>query len=485
LQQAEESTRALMLNRLKTMQQIAQSEGPVSLQLRRDRLQRLMRMLAQNAERFCDTLQQDFGGRSHETSLMNDVLATSASARYSHAQVKRWMRPDRRSGVFPFNLFGARVDVRHEPKGVVGILGTWNVPLFTTLAPLASVLAAGNRAMLKPSELTPRTSALLSELIGQTFDDFEVCVFNGDVQVARDFGGLPFDHLVLTGSARTGREVMKAASENLVPVTLELGGKSPVVIGRSADLSLAAHRIILGKTMNAGQICVTPDTVHVPESLLEPFLEMCQAQYRAMFPQGVNDGGWTSLINARHGQRIRAYLDELTQWGARWMPCASLDGTQDGQRLPLVLAVNPPRGSRLAQEEIFGPILQVQTYQTMTEVIDRINRGSSPLALYYFGRDRQEEQQVLNQTRSGGVAINDVMLHVAAADAPFGGVGASGMGCYHGHEGFCSSVIRARFTAVAGGTRAKPLVWCRPMVRKLSSDCAKLCGDDGSAAHAL
>lgn len=433
---AEEPSQGLMLDRLKTMRQIAQGEGPVPLSVRRDRLQRLMRMLAGNVQRICDTLQQDFGARSRETSLMNDVLATTSSIRYAHRQAKRWMRPDGRAGVFPFNLFGARVEVRHEPKGVVGILGTWNVPLFTTLAPLASVLAAGNRAMLKPSELTPNTSALLAELIGQTFDDFEVCVFTGGVEVARDFSGLPFDHLMLTGSARTGRAVMQAASEHLVPVTLELGGKSPVVIGRSADLSLAAHRIVLGKTMNAGQICVAPDTVHVPEEWLEPFVRLCETQYRTMFPQGASDAGWTALINAQHGQRIRAYLDELTQRGARWLPCAPMDAAQDERRLPLVLAINPPRDARLAQEEIFGPILQVQSYRTLPEAIERINAGPQPLALYYFGRDRQEEQQVLGQTRSGGVAVNDVMLHVAAADAPFGGFGASGMGCYHGHEGF-------------------------------------------------
>lgn len=433
---AEQASQVLMRDRLKAMRLMAQGEGPVPLSVRRDRLQRLMRMLAHNAQQFCDTLEQDFGGRSRETSLMNDVLATTSSARYAHAQVKRWMRPDRRAGLFPFNLFGARVEVRHEPKGVVGILGTWNVPLFTTLAPLASVLAAGNRAMLKPSELTPNTSALLADLIGQTFDDYEVCVFTGDVQVARDFSALPFDHLVLTGSARTGRAVMKTASEHLVPVTLELGGKSPAVIGRSADLPLAAHRIILGKTMNAGQICVAPDTVHVPEEHLEAFVQMCQTQYRAMFPQGANDGGWTALINAQHAQRIRAYLDELTQRGARWQPCAPVDAVHDDRHVPLVLAINPPRDTRLAQEEIFGPILQLQSYQTLPEAIERINAGPAPLALYYFGRDRQEEQQVLQQTRSGGVAVNDVLLHVAAADAPFGGFGPSGMGCYHGHEGF-------------------------------------------------
>jgi coniferyl-aldehyde dehydrogenase len=425
-----------MLQTLHRMQSAQQSGGAVSTEVRIDRLRRLMAMLEQHAEAFCSTLEQDFSGRSRETTLMNDILATFGTVKYARRQVRRWMRPDRRAGVLPFNLLGARVEVRHEPKGVVGILGTWNVPLFTTLAPLASVLAAGNRAMLKPSEMTPNTSALLAKAVSASFDRDELSVFTGGVEVSSAFSRLPLDHLVLTGSARTGRAVMQAAAEHLVPVTLELGGKSPVLVGRSADLVQAAHRIVLGKTMNAGQICVTPDTVYVPAESLEAFLQACVAQYQAMFPQGANDGGWTSVINAQHGQRIRACLEELKARGARMVPCGLVGAEPDGQRLSLVLAVDPPVDSRLAREEIFGPVLQVQTYQTLAEAVERIHAGDSPLALYYFGQDKTEERYVLDHTRSGGVAVNDVMLHVAAHDAPFGGVGASGMGCYHGYEGF-------------------------------------------------
>ena len=425
-----------MQQKLDRMQRVHRDGGTVSAEVRIDRLRRLMALLEKHAEAFCDSLGEDFQGRSRETSLMNDILATFSTVRYAQKNVHRWMRADRRAGVFPFNLFGARVEVRHEPKGVVGILGTWNVPLFTTLAPLASVLAAGNSAMLKPSELTPRTAELLARTVHESFDSDELTVFTGGVEVSSTFSQLPFDHMVLTGSAKTGRAVMRAAADNLVPVTLELGGKSPVVIGRSADLGLAAHRIVLGKTMNAGQICVTPDTVYVPAESLEAFLDACVAQYRSMFPKGPADPGWTTVINAQHCQRVVTYLDELTTRGARLVHCAPEEPKTSQRRLPLVLAVNPPADTRLAQDEIFGPVLQVQTYQTVAETVDRINAGDRPLALYYFGRDAAEERYVLDHTRSGGVTVNDVMLHVAAHDAPFGGVGASGMGCYHGYEGF-------------------------------------------------
>jgi coniferyl-aldehyde dehydrogenase len=290
--------------------------------------------------------------------------------------------------------------------------------------------------MLKPSEMTPRTSELLASAVAEFFDSDEICVIQGGVDVATAFSQLPFDHLVFTGSSRTGRLVMKAAAENLVPVTLEMGGKSPVLIGRSADLRMAAHRIVLGKTLNAGQVCVTPDTVYVPQESLEAFLQECVTQYQAMFPHGRHDEGWTAIINGHHAQRLEGYLDELRSRSARCIPCMPGEPAGAAKKMALWLAVQPPSDSRLANEEIFGPALEVQTYQTINEAVDQINTGESPLALYYFGADPQEEQFVLDHTRSGGVTVNDVMLHVAAHDAPFGGVGASGMGCYHGHEGF-------------------------------------------------
>lgn len=428
---------AHLLERMKLAQQ---SQGFVPAALRIDRLHRLMRLLQNNVEEFCATLNADFGQRSRETTLMNDILATFSSMKYARSQVPNWMRQDQRAGVFPFNLFGARVEVRHDPKGVIGILGTWNVPLFTSLAPLASVLAAGNRAMIKPSEHTPQTAALLARLVADFFDEDELAVVNGGVEVSTAFSQLHFDHIVLTGSARIGRSVMRAAADKLVPVTLELGGKSPVLIGKSASIEKAAHRIVLGKTMNAGQICVTPDTVYLPENKLEEFIHACVREHQAMYPTGAQDSGITSIINASHQQRLEKYLQELASRQVRVIACGRhVTDTAEAIKQkcwPLHLVISPPADSSIAQDEIFGPLLQIETYSDIRDAVSKINAGDLPLALYYFGHDAQEERWVLDSTRSGGVTINDVLIHVAAHDAPFGGVGASGMGKYHGKEGF-------------------------------------------------
>lgn len=418
-----------MLDRLEAMQAAQRDAGPPDVALRVDRLQRLMRLLDQNAERFCDALDADFGGRAPLTSLMNDLVATTDALRYAKRGLRGWMRPQRRRGVFPFNLFGARVEVHRVPKGVVGILGTWNVPLFTTISPLAFVLAAGNRAMLKPSEVVPRTSALLASAVEASFAPDEIAVMQGGPEVSARFAALPFDHLVLTGSDRTGRKVMQAAAEHLTPLTLELGGKSPVIIGTGADLALAARRILIGKVMNAGQICVSPDTVYVPSSQLEPFLEACRSAYPQLVPTGVQD---TAVVNDSHQQRVQGMVAEASAAGARVITL----GTSAERRSALTLVVDPPAGSRLAREEIFGPVMQIETCKDVDEAIARIQRAPSPLALYFFGRDADEERRVLERTRSGGVTLNDVVLHVAALDAPFGGVGGSGFGRYHGREGF-------------------------------------------------
>lgn len=420
---------------LSAMKRAQAQDGAPDVALRIDRLTRLLHLLRERAGNFCTALDADFGGRPRDASLMNDVMSSFNSVKYARAQLRGWMKHERRKGVFPFNLFGARVEVCHIPKGVVGVLGTWNVPLFTTLAPLGFVLAAGNRAMIKPSERVPRTSALLQEAIAAYFAADEVAVFTGDAGLASDFSALAFDHLVLTGSSATGVRVMRAAAEHLVPVTLELGGKSPVIIGRSADIRLAAQRIVEGKAMNGGQICVSPDTVYVAQELLEPFVAACQEVHRQMFPPAQGVAALTAVINERHQMRIESYVDDARARGGRIVDCGA--GLRAANaRLPLRLVIDAPADSTLAQEEIFGPLLQVERYAEVADAIARINAGPRPLALYYFGSDREEEQHVLRSTVSGGVAINDVIMHVAAHDAPFGGIGASGMGAYHGREGF-------------------------------------------------
>lgn len=420
--------------RLQAMKTAQVDGGPPDAQLRHDRLTRLLVLLREEADDFCAALDADFGGRPREISLMSDIMATFSSAKYARGKLKKWMRPQRRQGVFPFNLFGARVEVHPVPKGVVGILGTWNVPLFTTLAPLAFALAAGNRALIKPSEMVPRTSALLEEAMAKRFAADEVAVMNGDAGVAAAFSALPFDHLILTGSTTTGKLVMRAAAEHLVPVTLELGGKSPVVIGRSADLTLAAERIVLGKLLNSGQVCVSPDTIYVVAEQLEQFIAACREAWLRFCPAGGD--GLTALLDTRQTERLQAGLDELETLEARVETLGEPPTDATDRRWPLRLAVTPPAQSQLAQTEIFGPILQLEQYQSIDEAIAQINAGPHPLALYYFGSDAAEEKQLLERTLSGGVAVNDVQLQVAALDAPFGGVGGSGMGHYHGREGF-------------------------------------------------
>ena len=427
-----------MLSLLEAMQTAQRDAGPPDAALRIDRLERMIRLLDDHAERFCDALDADFGGRSRLTSLMSDLLATTDALRYAKRGLRAWMQPQQRRGVFPFNLFGARVEVQRAPKGVVGILGTWNVPLFTTISPLAFVLAAGNRAMIKPSEAVPRTSELLASAIAASFAADEIAVVQGGPEVSARFAALPFDHLVLTGSDRTGRKVMQAAAEHLTPLTLELGGKSPVILGTGADLGLAARRILAGKVMNAGQICVSPDTVYVPAPQLEPFIEACRAAYAQLVPGGVQD---TAVVNDAHHQRVQGLVAEASAAGARVITLGATDGAGSvdpaaGRRPALTLVVDPPAASRLAREEIFGPVMQIETCKDVDDAVARIQRGPSPLALYYFGRDAAEERRVIERTRSGGVTVNDVVMHVAALDAPFGGVGGSGFGRYHGREGF-------------------------------------------------
>lgn len=427
-----------MSNLLEAMQAAQRDAGPPDAALRLDRLERMIRLLDANAERFCEALDADFGGRSRLTSLMSDLLATTDALRYAKRGLRGWMQPQRRRGVFPFGLFGARVEVQRVPKGVVGILGTWNVPLFTTVSPLAFVLAAGNRAMIKPSETVPRTSELLASAIAASFAADEIAVVQGGPEVSARFAALPFDHLVLTGSDRTGRKVMQAAADNLTPLTLELGGKSPVILGSGADLGLAARRILVGKVMNAGQICVSPDTVYVPAPQLEPFIEACRTAYAQLVPEGLQD---TAVVNDAHHRRVQELVAEAAAAGARVVVLGA-SGAEGGvaaardRRSPLTLVVDPPAASRLAREEIFGPVMQIETCRDVDDAIVRIQRGPSPLALYYFGRDAAEERRVLERTRSGGVTLNDVVMHVAALDAPFGGVGGSGFGRYHGREGF-------------------------------------------------
>ena len=329
----------------------------------------------------------------------------------------------------------ARAWVMPQPVGVVGIVVPWNYPLFLTMAPLAGALAAGNRVMVKLPEFTPAASAVLARLFDECFDPGLVTAVTGDAEVAKAFVRLPFDHLLFTGSTTVGRQVMRAAADNLTPVTLELGGKSPVVLASDADFPAAAGSITSGKFLNAGQTCIAPDYALVPANRLEEFIEILRAEIEKQYPCATENRDYTSIINEKQCGRLERYLDEARTAGTRII---SIEGAASPaeRRIPPTLVIDPPDHLKLMQEEIFGPILPIKPYQTLDEAIRYINERPRPLALYLYTRSSQAKDQVLRRTVSGGVSINDTLLHIAVEDLPFGGVGPSGLGSYHGRSGF-------------------------------------------------
>ncbi len=411
--------------------------GAVSAVTRRRRLQQVNDLLVRHQGALTDAIDQDFGGRPAGFSLMNDVVGALGSLKYARDHLQDWMQDEPREPFSPYDQLGATAWVMHQPKGTVGILGTWNAPLFTLFSPLASVLAAGNRAILRPSDVVPRTAELVAQLFAEHIDPLEVAVVTGDVELAEAFSAQPFDHLVYTGSTATGRLVMRNAALNLVPVTLELGGKSPAIVTASADLKKAAFSIAAGKACNGGQICINPDLVYVPKALLEPFLDALRASYSELNPTVAGNPDVVAVVNQRHLDRVEGYVLDAQARGARVesVPEPLAVNARDRRR-PLRVVVDPAPDSVIMHEEIFGPAVVVLAYDALDHVIDAINTRPRPLALYYFGEDLQEQQYVLERTLSGGVTINDVMMHPAMHNAPFGGIGASGMGHYHGREGF-------------------------------------------------
>ena len=416
------------------------AEGEVALATRCDRLDRCIGMLVDRHESIVDALNADFGSRSRHQTLMAEVLNSLNSLKFVKKRLKRWMRPERRAAGFPMSLLGASASVRYQPKGVVGIMAPWNFPVNMVFSPLADVIGAGNRAMIKPSERTPAVSALLAELFDAYFEPTEVTVCVGGPEVGAAFSALPFDHLAFTGGAETGRRVLAAAAPNLTPTLLELGGKSPVIVGDSSDLARAAERIVAGKLINAGQACVSPDYVFVPRTRLERFVALCRRAANAFFPTVQGNPQCTSMIDRRHYRRLRNWLEEARKDpGCRVEVCrpdGEPDGCEDAHRMALHLIIRPRLDGALMRNEIFGPALAVCVYDDIQEAIDHVNAGPCPLALYYFGNDADEERRVLAATRSGGVTVNDVMMHVGCDDLPFGGVGASGIGHYRGRDGF-------------------------------------------------
>ena len=437
---AAEITRDEMLALLSRQRESYLKEGVVSVATRKDRLERAVGLLISHQDKLVAAMRDDFGHRSEHQSLFTDIAGSIGPLRHAQAGLEKWMKPEKRKvGPFPLNLLGAKARIEFQPLGVVGVISPWNFPVNLTFTPLAGILSAGNRCMIKPSEFTPATSAVMAEMFATAFDESEIAVITGGAQSGADFSGLPFDHLLFTGATSIARHVMRAASENLVPVTLELGGKSPVIVSRTADMQKAADAIMTGKMLNAGQICLAPDYVFVPEDKVEEFVESATRSVARMYPTLLDNPDYTSVINERHYQRINGYLDEAREKGARVVEINPADEDfrqQPNHKIPPTLVINPGEDLSVMQDEIFGPVLPVKSYSNVEETIDYVNHHARPLGLYYFGQDSAEQSAVIDHTTSGGVTVNDVVMHVAQEDLPFGGVGPSGMGSYHGLDGF-------------------------------------------------
>ncbi len=415
------------------------AEGPVALATRIDRIDRCIALLVDNKEAICEAVDKDFGCRSKYVTLMTDVMNSVGSLKFVKKNLQKWMKPEKRSPFMPMNFLGATAHVHYQPKGVVGIMTPWNVPVNMIFSPLADVLGAGNRAMIKPSEYTPCTADIMHTLFAQYFEPSEITVITGGPEIGAAFSTLPLDHLIFTGATSIGRLVMRAAAENMVPVTLELGGKSPVIIGENCDIHQAAERIITGKAMNGGQLCVSPDYCFVPQSRLEAFINRCRAVMAEQFPTVQGNPDFVACINARHYDRVKGYIAEASEKGTRIIalcPAGEEFSEPKHHKIALHLVINPDDSLACMQDEIFGAVLNIKTYDTLQDVIDFINARERPLALYYFGRDKAEQDKVINETLSGGVAVNAIALHVACDDMPFGGIGHSGMGNYRGRDGF-------------------------------------------------
>jgi len=399
-----------------------------------DKLKKLKSLVLDNQNALIEALRLDFGQRSADDSLIGDILTTVSGINYSIKQLKKWMKPKRKHIGILFQP--ASGQVMCQPLGVIGIIVPWNYPLFLSMGPLTTALAAGNRAMLKMSEYTPNTNELLASLLASKFAVDEIAVIGGEANVAAAFSAMQFNHLFFTGSTQVGKLVMQAAAQNLVPVTLELGGKSPAIIAEDMKLSTAVERFIFGKTLNCGQTCVAPDYIFCPQGKVDQLVDELQSRFKSMFPCVQENSDYTSIINQRQYDRIQHLLDDAVQKGATVIPLAVEETDATKRKVPLTLVTNVTDDMQIMQEEIFGPLLPIKEYKDINEAIGYINARPRPLSLYIYSFDKNIQRKILQETIAGGVCINDAAFHVANDDLPFGGVGASGMGNYHGEEGF-------------------------------------------------
>lgn len=416
-------------------QKLACSADPFpNYDARINKLKTLKRLMLDNQDDLIKALNADFGQRSTDDSLIGDILTSVSGINYTIKQLKKWMKPKRKHIGILFQPASGKVMC--QPLGVIGIIVPWNYPVFLSMGPLTTALAAGNRAMLKMSEFTPSTNELLAKLLASEFAEDEIAVIGGEADVAAAFSAMQFDHLFFTGSTQVGKLVMQAAAKNLVPVTLELGGKSPAIIADDMNLNTAVERFIFGKTLNCGQTCVAPDYIFCPQGKLEPLVAELQSRFKSMFPCVQENVDYTSIINQRQYDRIQHLLDDAVQKGATLIPLAVEQTDTAKRKMPLTIVTNVTDDMRIMQEEIFGPLLPIKEYKDVNEAIAYINARPRPLSLYIYSFDDNLQTKILQETIAGGVCINDAAFHVANDDLPFGGVGASGMGNYHGEEGF-------------------------------------------------
>ena len=437
---------------------------PEAHSIRRDRIDRAIALLIDHKDAFAKAVSADFGHRSIEQTLMTDIMPSVGALKHARKHFEAWSRDEKRKAMFPLGLLGAKAKVVYQPKGVVGVIAPWNFPVGMVMVPMAGILAAGNRAMIKPSEFTERVADLFAELVPQYFAEEEMAVFTGGVEVGSAFSKLAFDHLIFTGATSVGKHIMRAAADNLVPVTLELGGKSPTFVGRSADKTKAGQRIAMGKMMNAGQICLAPDYLMVAKEQEGEVIESLKGGVATMYPSLLANDDYTSVVNGRNYERLQGYLADAREKGAELIevnPAGEDFASSNGNKMPLTILRNVNDDMKVMQEEIFGPILPVMTYDSIDQAIDYVNAHDRPLGLYYFGNDKAEEEKVLTRTISGGVTVNDVLFHNAMEDLPFGGIGPSGMGNYHGQDGFKTfshmrAVYRQPGLDIAGMSGFKP-----------------------------
>lgn len=412
------------------------SRPPSNYQQRIARLEALSRSISRHQQALVDAVMADFGHRSRHETLISEVIGALGEIRFTKAKLKGWMKHRR---VRPtVQSLGSVGRILYQPKGVIGIMGAWNYPAALCFSPMIGAIAAGNHMIVKPSDLTPRTGEVIKQLVAETFEESYCTVVTGDVAVSTLFSALPFDHLLYTGGTAIGCQVMQAAARNLTPVTLEMGGKSPTLIGEKFPMARAVQSILMGKLLNSGQTCIAPDYLLLPKARLQEFIEVATAAILERYPKVVDNPDITWIINDRHHQRVRALIEDARSKGAK------LYEVNPGHaEMPAGVRVIAPTllcdvtdQMKVMQEEIFGPVLPIVTYETLAEAIGYINQRPRPLALYLFEEDASKIKRVLAETISGGVCVNDTMLHIAHQNLPFGGIGPSGLGAYHGFDGF-------------------------------------------------